>query len=71
MTERFLEWITYNDLVDLLFSGLSITVVLIVIAGWIIWRASITVFRTTLKIALAIATVGLCVAWYMDYWPWG
>lgn len=70
MTENFLKWLAYNAQIDRLFSGLSITAILTVIAGWIIWRSSIKLFKITLKIILGLIAFGLVLAWYMDYWPW-
>lgn len=63
MTDKFLEWIAYNNLVDQLFSGLGLTVLVTVMAGWVILRSSVRLFKLFLKITLGLSIIGF-LAWY-------
>lgn len=64
------NWQIYNDIVNRLFSGLSITTIILCVSGWLIWRSSITLFKIFVKIILGLTAFGLILAWYLDYWPW-
>jgi len=71
MTNRFLEWLAYNDQLNALFTGQALLAALIVITGYIVWQTSIRLTTITLKTLLFIVVIWLVISWYLDYWPWG
>jgi len=71
MTERFIDWLNYSQSVDQIFANVGITTVVIVLAGYLLWRSSMAMIRVFIKIILGLVIFGLGLAWYLDFWPWG
>ena len=65
------QWIEYNQAVNQIFGGMGATVIILVVVFWVLWRASVTVFKIALKVILSLIALGLGAAWYLEYWPWG